>query len=102
MSYPVINSFIEKEHKGVTYNIGESYPKEEFQADPERVAFLQSDDNDYGIAFLGPEIKSKENTRNETPENESEGSNDLESGKGAETVKEAKKGNPKKNTSTKK
>jgi hypothetical protein len=100
MSYPVLNSFIEKEHKGVTYNVGESYPKEEFQADPERISFLQSDDNEYGMAFLGPELEVGDKTENEVPESSVEKSNEIDKVKGAETVKEAKKGNSKKNTST--
>jgi hypothetical protein len=102
MFFPVINSFIEKEHKGITYNVGETYPKEEFQADPERVAFLQSDDNEYGIAFLGPELKGEVKMENKVPESSLEKPNETDKGKGAETVKGAKKGNQKKNTSTNK
>jgi hypothetical protein len=102
MIFPVINSFIEKEHKGITYNVGETYPKEEFQADPERVAFLQSDDNEYGIAFLGPKLKGEVKTENEVPESPLEKPNEIDKVKDAEVVKEAKKGNQKKNTSTNK
>jgi hypothetical protein len=102
MIFPVINSFIEKEHKGITYNVGETYPKEEFQAEPERVTFLQSDDNEYGMAFLGPELKGDVKTENEVPESSLEKPNEIDNGKGAKTVKEAKKGKRKKNTSANK
>jgi hypothetical protein len=60
MKYPVLNDFIEKYHKNTLYKKGEEYPKEGFEADPERVAFLQSNKNRYGVAFLGPEIKETE------------------------------------------
>ncbi|WP_078430478.1 hypothetical protein [Alkalihalobacterium alkalinitrilicum] len=63
MAYEVINTFIEKEHKHITYTKGETYPKEGFEADPKRVKFLQSTKSKYKKAFLGPEIdKEKEET----------------------------------------
>jgi hypothetical protein len=82
MSFPVINSFIEKEHDGITYNVGERYPKEGYKASDNRVTYLQSDDNPYKVAFLGPEIKS------ETVEEDDH--------------EDVKKSNPKKKSSTKK
>lgn len=60
MSYQVLNEFIEKEHKGTLYSKGETYPKSGFKADPERVAYLQSEENPYKVAFLGPEIKAED------------------------------------------
>jgi hypothetical protein len=59
MKYPVLNDFIEKFHKNMLYKKGETYPKEGFEADPERVKYLQSEKNKYKIPFLGPEIKEE-------------------------------------------
>jgi hypothetical protein len=68
MKYPVLNDFIEKYHKNTLYKKGEIYPKEGFKADPERVAFLQSNKNRYGVAFLGPEIKENDKEAEDTEE----------------------------------
>lgn len=57
MKYKVINTFIEKQHKNTKYEEGKTYPKSGFKADPDRVAFLQTDKNRYKMAFLGEEIK---------------------------------------------
>jgi hypothetical protein len=80
LKYPVLNDFVEKYHKDTLYKKGEMYPKDGFEADPERVAFLQSDKNKYKIAFLGSAIEeskesdgeekkesNKTNTRKKTP-----------------------------------
>lgn len=56
--YTVLNTFIEKEHQGVTYEKGDKYPFPGFAPNKERVAFLQSDNNPYKKSFLGPEIGS--------------------------------------------
>lgn len=57
--YEVINDFYEKHHKNTLYKKGETYPKEPYKADPERVAYLQKDENEYKVAFLGTEIKKE-------------------------------------------
>ncbi|PTY79625.1 hypothetical protein B5V89_05105 [Heyndrickxia sporothermodurans] len=59
MKCPVLHDFIEKEHKGLTYQKGEIYPKTGFEADPKRVAFLQTNKNKYKMVFLGPEINEE-------------------------------------------
>jgi len=69
MKYPVLHDFIEKFHKGILYKKGEEYPKEGFQADPERVKYLQSDKNPYKKAFLGKE-KTEQDKGQEEVENE--------------------------------
>lgn len=58
MSYVVNNEFIEKEHKNTLYRKGDTYPKKGFKADPDRVKYLQSDDNEYKTVFLGEEVKA--------------------------------------------
>ena len=60
MKYPVLNDFIEKYHKNTLYKKGEIYPKEGFDADPERVKYLQSEKNKYKIPFLGPAVEEKQ------------------------------------------
>lgn len=80
MKYPVLNDFIEKYHNGALYKKGDLYPKEGFEADPERVKYLQSEKNSYKIPFLGHDVEekqvegptdekktSKNNTRKKTP-----------------------------------
>ncbi|UOE54923.1 hypothetical protein [Cytobacillus oceanisediminis] len=57
--YEVIHDFYEKDHKNTLYKKGETYPKEPYNADPERVAYLQKDENEYKVAFLGNEIKKE-------------------------------------------
>jgi hypothetical protein len=57
MKYPVLNDFIEKFHEDKLYKKGEEYPKEGFEAEPKRVAFLQTDKNGYNKSFLGEVIK---------------------------------------------
>ena len=64
MSYKVLHTFIEKEHEDALYVEGETYPKAGFNADPARVAFLQSNKNEYKKAFLNiPKQKAKESTK---------------------------------------
>lgn len=64
MKYKVINTFIEKQHKNTKYEKGSTYPKSGFKSDPDRVAFLQTDKNQYNMAFIGEEIKeTKRSTR---------------------------------------
>lgn len=57
--YEVLNTFIEKEHKGTTYKKGEIYPKEGFEANPDRVAYLQSKNKKYKVAFLSGLVKER-------------------------------------------
>lgn len=59
MGYKVLNDFIEKDHNHTLYKSGEEYPKEGFEADPERVAFLKTNKNKYNTTFLGKEIKRR-------------------------------------------
>ncbi|NEY20505.1 hypothetical protein G4D61_11115 [Bacillus ginsengihumi] len=67
MGYKVLNDFIEKEHNNTLYKEGEEYPKQGFEADPDRVAYLQKKRNKYKIAFLGEEVKPAETTVAEDP-----------------------------------
>ncbi|UOE96071.1 hypothetical protein [Alkalihalobacillus sp. LMS39] len=60
MTYQVLSAFVEKEHKNITYKEGEIYPKFGFSADPSRVEYLQSEENKYKKAFLGPELPVQE------------------------------------------
>lgn len=68
MSYKVINDFLEKFHDNHLYKNGDKYPKKGYKADPERVAFLQTDQNKYHIPFLGDQIKRGNNKSNRTGE----------------------------------
>ncbi|PKG23942.1 hypothetical protein [Niallia nealsonii] len=73
MPYEVLNDFIENEHKGLRYQKGELYPKTGFEADTERVAFLQEKHEKYKKVFLGPELEPKVNeTVDDSKEIESE------------------------------
>lgn len=67
MSYKVLHTFVEREHANTLYVEGETYPKAGFNADPARVAFLQSNKNEYKITFLDTpkqkEIKAKKTTK---------------------------------------
>jgi hypothetical protein len=72
VGYKVINEFIEKEHENVLYKQGEVYPKEGFEADLDRVAFLQKSDNKYKKAFLGLELESVENDESKKVKQDSE------------------------------
>jgi hypothetical protein len=60
MPYPVLNDFVEENHNGLTYEKDELYPKTGFEADPERVAFLQKKHKKYNVAFLGEEVGLEE------------------------------------------
>ncbi|MED3036657.1 hypothetical protein CBR56_27355 [Bacillus thuringiensis] len=60
--YPVLNDFIEKEHEGITYKKGEQYPKSDFKSNSKRVKYLQSTENQYQIAFLGPKLEKAKTT----------------------------------------
>jgi len=68
MPYKVLNDFIENEHKGLKYQKGELYPKTGFEADPERVAFLQEDHEKYKKRFLGLVIETEESEIEQEPE----------------------------------
>ncbi|MED3396204.1 MULTISPECIES: hypothetical protein [Bacillus cereus group] len=60
--YPVLNDFIETEHDGITYKKGEQYPKADFKSNSKRVKYLQSTENPYQIAFLGPKLEKAKTT----------------------------------------
>lgn len=60
--YPVLNDFIETEHDGITYKKGEQYPKSDFKSNSKRVKYLQSTENQYQIAFLGPKLEKVKTT----------------------------------------
>jgi hypothetical protein len=102
VGYQVVNDFIEKEHANVVYKTGEVYPKEGYQADLKRVAFLQSNKNKYKKSFLGPELDDAENTAVNKAEVASSEFENKGNTKPSELKKDAKKGNSKKKTSTKK
>lgn len=59
MPYKVLNEFIDKKQKKTLYREGDIYPKSGFKENPERVTFLQSDENEYQKVFIGPEIKEE-------------------------------------------
>ncbi|NUK31041.1 hypothetical protein HT574_13380 [Parageobacillus sp. VR-IP] len=71
MKYPVLNDFIEKYHKNTLYKKGEIYPKEGFDADPERVKYLQSEKNKYKIPFLGPAVEEEKQVEGPADEKKS-------------------------------
>jgi hypothetical protein len=102
VGYQVINEFIEKEHENVLYKQGEVYPKDGFQADPERVSFLQTSNNRYKKAFLGHELIEEEDTDGKVSEVDSEQFNEVDNTKSTEPEQPSKKGSTKKKTSTKK
>ncbi|HDR7659873.1 TPA: hypothetical protein QCX68_005466 [Bacillus wiedmannii] len=64
--YPVLNDFIETEHEGITYKKGEQYPKAGFKSHTKRVKYLQSTENAYQIAFLGPKLEKAKTTSKST------------------------------------
>ncbi|EWG08898.1 hypothetical protein [Cytobacillus firmus] len=69
--YEVINDFYEKHHKNTLYKKGDTYPKDPYKADPKRVEYLQKDENDYKMPFLGEEIKKeskKKSSKSESKE----------------------------------
>lgn len=65
--YIVLNTFKEKEHDGIVYRKGETYPKGKYKAKAERVAELQSNENKYRYAFLGEEVKEEVAEEKEAP-----------------------------------
>ncbi|HDR7981287.1 TPA: hypothetical protein ACOQ31_005470 [Bacillus cereus] len=69
--YLVLNDFIETEHEGITYKKGEQYPKAGFKSNTKRVKYLQSNENSYQIAFLGPKLE-KAKTTSKSMENKSD------------------------------
>jgi hypothetical protein len=71
LKYPVLNDFIEKFHENVLYKKGETYPKEGFEADLERVKFLQSEKNKYKIPFLGPPVEEEKQVEGPADEKKS-------------------------------
>jgi len=92
MPFEVLNDFIEKHHEDTLYKKGEKYPKNDYEAVPDRVAFLQIDKNKYGIPFLGPELNKKENTEKTQPENNDADENQkLENEEKAQAKKTKKK-----------
>lgn len=75
--FEVLNDFIEKEHKDLLYKAGETYPKAGFKADPKRVGYLQSNENIYNKAFLGPELEKEKNKAPKEPVKDETSSEDL-------------------------
>ncbi|MGX5538149.1 hypothetical protein MU858_21365 [Bacillus sp. PGP15] len=61
--YLVLNEFIETEHEGITYKKGEHYPKSGYKSNVKRVKYLQSTENPYHIAFLGPKLEEVKTAR---------------------------------------
>ena len=60
--WTVTNEFKEVKHEGHIYKKGDVYPAEGYTADEERVKFLQSKHEEYGVSFLE---ESKEEPKNE-------------------------------------
>nr|WP_259544995.1 hypothetical protein [Heyndrickxia oleronia] len=65
MSYKVVNDFHEKYHGNHLYKKGHKYPKKGYKIDPERVAYLLTDQNQYKLTFL-EEVKKGNNKSNKT------------------------------------
>lgn len=59
MIYKVLNDFIEKNHKNEVYRKGDTYPKDGFKVDSNRIAFLQEVHPSYGVHFLDKPIEPK-------------------------------------------
>ncbi|MEJ9124566.1 hypothetical protein P4I92_12705 [Bacillus cereus] len=71
--YQVLNDFIEKEHDDITYKKGEQYPKVGFKSNAKRVKYLQSTENPYQIAFLGPKLeKAKKESKSTEKQSDQE------------------------------
>lgn len=102
MSYTVINTFIDNEHKGIVYHKGDVYPKDGFATTLERVAYLQSSENQYKKAFIGAEVTEEENTVPENAEIDSDEGKEESNTESTETEKEAKTATAKRKTTTKK
>jgi hypothetical protein len=68
MPYPVINTFEDLEQNKQLYKKGETYPKEGYEVDSKRVKLLQSTENKYKKAFLGPEIQNESGDREDQSE----------------------------------
>lgn len=111
MSYKVLHTFVEVEHDNNTYEKGDLYPKENFKADPERVSFLQSNQNRYNMRFLGKEIKPKNSDEGQPKVTESNENNqaqvpdpeaNVDEQKEKVTKKTQSKGKEKSNSSEKK
>lgn len=68
MSYLILNTFIEKHHNNTLYIKGETYPKDGYKADAERVSFLQKKHPEYGVAFLETPKKDEETPKKDKKE----------------------------------
>lgn len=56
----VVNKFQEVSHSGHVYELGDTYPAEGFEEDPERVAFLSKPHPTYKRIFLYEEPTTNE------------------------------------------
>jgi hypothetical protein len=65
----VTNEFKEVNHDGHVYKKGDLYPAEGYEADEERVKFLQKKHEKYGTTFLG---RAKQEPKQETTKKEEE------------------------------
>jgi len=52
MFFKVLNDFKDTQHQH-TYKVGDDYPKEGYKAEEKRVAYLQSENPEYRMRFLG-------------------------------------------------
>ena len=91
--WKVTHEFKEVKHDGHIYKVGDVYPAEGFEADAERVAFLQKQHEQYGVSFLEEtEEEPKEDVRItavEEPEQEPEQAQETqEQPEGMETAQE--------------
>jgi hypothetical protein len=60
MIFKVLHEFKEKEHENNIYGVGDTYPKEGFNADEKRVSYLQGVHPEYRVRFLDSAPKVKE------------------------------------------
>lgn len=72
MSYKVINEFIDLSHKNTHYKVGDTYPKEGFEASKDRVTFLMKRHEKYKVAFLEEvKVEQQEKTKKKSKKSSS-------------------------------
>jgi hypothetical protein len=64
MTYKVINSFIDKEHKNTLYRVGDEYPKEGYKPTKARIAELSKEHPEYKRVFI-EKIKEEPSSKKE-------------------------------------
>nr|BDD47238.1 hypothetical protein 11 [Bacillaceae bacterium] len=71
MSYKVTNDFVDITHKNTLYKKGDTYPKNGFKVNKDRVAFLMQKHNKYKVAFI-EEVKDEQPKRKSQKKSSSE------------------------------